>query len=257
MVDTIAFVVAIAAGCRGVWSPCGLSMLSTITPIGERGRGHRYATTARWYIVGAIAGGASLGLACAMPAAVLRGGGAVRLVLVAAAALVAVASDARVTRWLLPMHRRQVNERWLDQYRSWVYGAGFGWQIGVGFATYITTGAMHLLALVLVLASPTVAVAAGVVFGLTRGLAVLLTRRVRSAASLHELHRRVQERGPALHLAVVAVEALCATGAAIAVDGRFGAVVALIGAALVDHARRHPSLVCDLDAARRRVAAPR
>ena len=30
----------------------------------------------------------------------------------------------------LPSHTRQVNEAWLDEYRGWVYGGGFGWQIG-------------------------------------------------------------------------------------------------------------------------------
>ena len=44
-----------------------------------------------------------------------------------------------------PIHRRQVNERWLDQYRSWVYGSGFGWQIGNGLSTYITTAAVYLM----------------------------------------------------------------------------------------------------------------
>ena len=34
--------------------------------------------------------------------------------------------------FILPVHHRQVNERWLDQFRPWVYGAGFGWQIGDG-----------------------------------------------------------------------------------------------------------------------------
>ena len=43
-------------------------------------------------------------------------------------------------------------ERWLDQYRSWVYGAGFGWQIGVGFATYIMTTAVPITLALAVLA---------------------------------------------------------------------------------------------------------
>ena len=47
-----------AAAARSTWSPCGLSMLSSITPFGEHGRRHRYAVTATWYLVGAVAGGA-------------------------------------------------------------------------------------------------------------------------------------------------------------------------------------------------------
>jgi len=36
--------VAISAAARSTWSPCGLSMLSSLTPLAERGRGHRYRT---------------------------------------------------------------------------------------------------------------------------------------------------------------------------------------------------------------------
>jgi len=43
------------------------------------------------------------------------------------------------------LHTRQVNDEWLARFRPWVYGAGFGWQIGVGFATYIMTGGLYLM----------------------------------------------------------------------------------------------------------------
>ena len=43
-------VTAVAAAARSTWSPCGLSMLSSITPFGEHGRRHRYAVTATWYL---------------------------------------------------------------------------------------------------------------------------------------------------------------------------------------------------------------
>ena len=62
----LASVVAVAAAIRSTWSPCGLSMLSTITPIGERGRNHRYDSTATWFVLGAVLGGATLGLGTAV-----------------------------------------------------------------------------------------------------------------------------------------------------------------------------------------------
>jgi hypothetical protein len=31
-----------------------------------------------------------------------------------------------------PSWQRQVDERWLTTYRGWVYGAGFGFQLGAG-----------------------------------------------------------------------------------------------------------------------------
>ena len=54
---------AVSAALRGMWSPCGLSMLSQLNPVTERGRGHRFALTAAWYVLGAVVGGAALGAA--------------------------------------------------------------------------------------------------------------------------------------------------------------------------------------------------
>ena len=45
--------VAVAAAARSTWSPCGLSMLSSITPLAERSRGHRFGVTATWFVLGA------------------------------------------------------------------------------------------------------------------------------------------------------------------------------------------------------------
>jgi hypothetical protein len=227
-------------------------MLSTITPIGERGRGNRYATTARWYVAGAALGGLCLGGAGAVLALVVGRHGDARLVVIALAAIVAAASDARVGGLTLPTHRRQVNERWLDQYRPWVYGGGFGWQIGTGLATYITTAAVYLLVLVIVVGGdPALALGGGVAFGTTRGVAVLLTRRVRTAQDLSRLHAGVQAAGPALHDAVLAVEVAVAAVAAWSTAIPFGVVVACAGALVLVHSRRHRMLVCDLDADRR------
>ena len=99
----------------------------------------------------------------------------------------------------LPTHRRQVNERWLDRYRPWVYGAGFGWQIGCGLATYITTAAVYLMIVLGALTgTPMVALAVGTGFGVIRGLAVLLTRHVTGPAELRSFHRRFAELGPVM-----------------------------------------------------------
>ena len=42
LIAVLAGVVAVAAAIRSTWSPCGQSMLSTITPLGEAGRGNRF-----------------------------------------------------------------------------------------------------------------------------------------------------------------------------------------------------------------------
>ena len=122
-------------------------------------------------------------------------------------ALVAAASDTGVGGRRLPIHRRQVNERWLDHYRSWVYGAGFGWQIGTGLATYITTAAVYLMVVLGALtADPLAALAIGTGFGTVRGLAVLMTRHLTSPSALRAFHRRFATIGPAVGRAVIAVE---------------------------------------------------
>lgn len=212
---------ATAAVARSTWSPCGWSMLSTITPVGEWGRGNRYGNTAAWFVAGATLGGVMLGgLAAAMAAGVaaLHLSRSTVLVLAGTGALMAAAGDSGLGGVEFPVFRRQVNERWLDQFRSWFYGAGFGWQIGVGLATYIMTAAVFLLvALGALSGSPLIAVTIGTWFGLGRGMAVLLTRRLTTPEALRAFHRRFDALGPPVRTAVVAVEmavALIAAGLA-------------------------------------------
>jgi hypothetical protein len=185
---------AVVAAVRSTWSPCGLSMLATITPIAERGRGNRYRTTATWFVLGSVLGGASLGVVMALLASAVGAlgvSGTELASVAAAAAAITFAADARIGGFRLPVHCRQVNERWLDQFRPWVYGAGFGWQIGAGLATYIKTCAVYLMIVLAALTGrPELALLVGVVFGLVRGLAVFLGRRITSTAALADFHRR-------------------------------------------------------------------
>lgn len=241
---------AVTAAVRGVWSPCGLSMLSTITPIGERGRGNRYATTAAWYVAGSTVGGLTLGLVVAAGAALVPAG-FTEAPLLAVAALVAVASDLRLGGFQVPIHRRQVNERWLDVYRPWVYGAGFGWQVGSGFATYIMTAANHLLVVALLVnGSVPLALGTGLLFGLVRGLAVLLTRSATSAAALLAVHERVHRVGPSCRWAVLAAEGAVAVAAAALVAPWVGGVVLVGVLAAAWSTRTRTVAVCSLDVQR-------
>ena len=141
-------------------------------------RGHRFWVTAVWFVVGAIAGGATLGLLAAALAAMV---GALSLSTGVSATLggivvgVALASDVRLGGFRIPGNTRQVDENWLSAYRPWVYGIGFGWQIGVGVATYIMTAAVYAMVLLAALsANPLLAFALMTLFGLVRGLAVFL-----------------------------------------------------------------------------------
>jgi hypothetical protein len=232
-----ALLVGVAAAVRSTWSPCGLSMLSTITPLAERAKGHRYGATCTWFVLGATLGGLALGTLAALPAALVGhlapSTGTVALV-GSAAALVALVSDSGLAGVRLPVHYRQVNERWLDAYRPWVYGVGFGVQIGCGLATYITTATVYLFVVLGALTgSPAVAVALGGLFGLVRGLAVLLTRRVTAPPDLLAFHRRFASALPGAEWGVRAAAAVAAVVLGIVAGPPAGLVAAVLVVATV------------------------
>jgi hypothetical protein len=237
--------VVAGAAARGTWSPCGLSMISAINPLSERSRGYRYWLTTLWFIAGSVVGGAALGLGSAGLAFLLRPLTDHRpavLVLAAAASLLALAADLRVAGFQLPVHPRQVNELWLMRYRRWLYAAGFGVQIGVGFATYIMTAATYLVVVLAGLTgSPAWALLAGVLFGLIRGLAVLLSSRCRTPGALHRLHARLSSLEPASLRAVSGMElavAIALGSAAGSVAGLGAASAALLLLVIAPRRRR-------------------
>ena len=145
LVLAVAAVIAIVAAACSTWSPCGVSMLATVTrwPNAAVAIGtvppRRGSWPAPWRR-------ATLGL-CSALAAALRAAGASAAVSPewpAAPPPSPRRAGAALGGLHLPPTRRQVNERWLDQFRLWVYGAGFGWQIGTGLATYVKTAAVYL-----------------------------------------------------------------------------------------------------------------
>lgn len=238
LITLLAVVVAVAAAVRSTWSPCGLSMLSTITPMSERGRNHGFAGTATWFVVGAVAGGATLGLLTATLAAGVAALDLSTSAVLGTAAVLAVVtatSDLGPFGLHLPFHTRQVNERWLDQYRAWVYGSGFGWQIGVGLATYIMTAAVYLtIALAALTADPLVAFGIAVLFGFVRGTAVLLSARLDTPDALRAFHRRFAELAQPVRLAVIGIQFVVAAVAAGAAWGPVApALLGIIGTAAV------------------------
>ncbi|HEY8624755.1 MAG TPA: hypothetical protein VIL82_02015 [Solirubrobacteraceae bacterium] len=165
-------------------------MLASITPLGERGRhGHWGVTVSAFLIgsgvtgvlIGALAGGAG---ALLIPASV---GAQPRLTALALSVLVALGLDASGA---VPGPGRQVNERWLEEYRGWVYGLGYGAQLGAGVLTVVTSAATYV-ALLAALISGGAGRGAAVVglYGVLRGLTPLAAARVRSPGQLVALHR--------------------------------------------------------------------
>jgi hypothetical protein len=167
-------------------------MLASITPLGERGRGRRWGITVSAYVAGSAAGGALVGALAGAIGSVLLGSASpdARLAVVCASLAIGVAADlAGVT----PGPRRQVDERWLDRYRGWVYGAGFGFQIGTGVMTVVVTAAVYVaLAAAVATASPLAGAALGLAGGLLRGSIVLATARVHTPAALVRFHARMR-----------------------------------------------------------------
>jgi hypothetical protein len=238
LIVTFGIVIALVAAVRSTWSPCGLSMLSQLTPMAEAGRGRAFGKTAAWFVAGAMLGGCTLGAAIAVGAdlcAASRLGTTAAVALVAISALAAAAVDARVLGFGPPFVRRQVNQDWLLEYRSWVYGGGFGWQIGAGITTYVMTAAVPLMIVIGVLgARPAAAFGIGLLFGFVRGLAVLLTARLRSPAALTSFHRRFAALAEPVRRAVIAVEVAVAVSAAwIATSPPVAVVVTLAAVAML------------------------
>ncbi len=189
-------------------------MLTSITPLGERGRGNRWGLTVTAYAVGCLLGGATTGallgalgvLLPTLPALGLAG----------AVCLLAAALDLR-PRWL-PVGRRQVDEDWLGRYRGWVYGAGFGYQLGLGVVTIVTSASTFaLLAIALLTQSVPAGTLVGAVFGAARALPALLLRRVDSHADLRSLARGLERRAPLASRTTVV--ALVAGGAVLLAGG--------------------------------------
>jgi MFS family permease len=215
LVFALGVIVAFGAAARSTWSPCGLSMLSTITPITEQARGRRYAATVPWYLLGAVAGGATLGGVAAlvsMPVGAVDIPEMTVFAVIGLFAVVSIFSDLGVKGFRLPRHGRQVDRLWLDHYRSWVYGTGFGWQIGVGLATYIVTTAVYLTVLIAVLTgSPLQALTIGLVFGGVRGLAIFLGAGATTLEWLHALHRDLTRWEPQSRAIMFTIQAVVAT----------------------------------------------
>jgi hypothetical protein len=167
-------------------------MLASITPLGERGRQSKWGVTVVAFLLGAVGAGAAAGalLGLAGSWAVSGLGSHARLALLAGAALIALALDASPRK--VPGPRRQVNERWREQYRGWVWGGGYGAQLGLGVTTVVHSAATYLAlgAAFLATGAGRGAVIVGV-FGLMRGVQPLTTWGVRGPAELVSFHVRL------------------------------------------------------------------
>jgi hypothetical protein len=187
-------------------------MLASITPLGERGRHSRWGPVVAVFTLAATLAGAAVG-ALAGGVGRLAGGpwGAEATAWALAAVLAgALALDAGARRGRrVPGPRRQVDENWLTRYRGWVYGAGYGAQLGAGVVTIVPTAAVYvMLAAAVLSAEPASGALAVACFGAGRGLGLLVARRVRHPGALLALHRRLERGRAPVQRAVLSGEAL-------------------------------------------------
>lgn len=185
-------------------------MLASIHPLGERARNMRWGVTAGAYVIGSTAAGATLGGLLGLvgkAAHALTGHQRLVAVVLVAACAGAVALDLGALGLRIPTLRRQVNEDWLNRYRGWVYGLAFGFQLGLGVVTIVTTATIYLAFTAAFLAGMSGWALGGAVigaaFGLFRSAPILLVARVRSPEQLRATHRRLQAAAPAWHALAV------------------------------------------------------
>lgn len=186
-------------------------MLASIVPLVERARNQNWGLTVAAYVVGSVVGGALLGATSGLLGAIVLGHGGVDrpgvLVALALSAAIGATIDLGVAGLRVPTVRRQVNEDWLHRYRGWVYGFGFGVQLGVGVVTIVTSAIVYLmLVLAFLTASWPGAAVIGGVFGLARALPIVATAGIATPARLREFHRRMQRRASLASRATVGVQ---------------------------------------------------
>ncbi len=185
-------------------------MLASITPLGERGRRSSWRVTVGAFALGATAAGALLGAALGALGGLLSGSDGAGWRLAVLGGVLALGAGMEIARGgrRLPGPRRQVNEDWLGAWRGWVYGAGFGAQIGAGVLTVVNSAAVYA-ALVAAALSGTagrgaVILGAG---GLARGAIPLLAAHVRRPDQLTAFHRRFARRARPVARGVLGAEA--------------------------------------------------
>jgi hypothetical protein len=186
-------------------------MLASIHPLGERARGHRFSVTVTAYTIGSTLGGAAFGallgaagqLVFGDSALGLRGG---VLAVGAVAAAILDGGRKRIRSW-----HRQVNEDWLTSYRGWVYGLGFGAELGIGVITIVTSASVYLTWLAaFVVAKPWVGALIGAGFGVARAVPVLAGGVVTSPAAIGARVRRLHAWDGRFRVVTVGAEATAA-----------------------------------------------
>ena len=185
---------ALVAGATGAWSPCGFSMVETLSPGGYAGRLRTTIVSCLTFTAGALAGGAITFGGLALLGHALGARGTAAAGVAALAAVAAAGGEARVLR-IVPQVRRQVPESWRRVLPVVLAAGGYGVLLGLGFTTFILTFAVWALAAVSVaLGEPGLGLLVGLCFGAGRALPVLLLAPLAGTDSGHAAAAAMAER---------------------------------------------------------------
>ncbi len=214
---TLLAAAAVVAGITGAWSPCGFSMVETLSPAGYAGRRAVTVAACLTFTAGALAGGVLTFGGLALLGDALGAGGAAAAGVAAAVALAAAIGEARGTR-IAPQVRRQVPESWRRVLPVPLAAGLYGVLLGLGFTTFILTFAVWALAaLSVALGEPALGVAIGLGFGIGRALPVLALAPVADTEAGSRAHAAMAERPAILRgLRALDAAALLACAAALA-----------------------------------------
>jgi hypothetical protein len=198
-------------------------MLTSITPLGERGRNSRWGVTVGAFVIGSTVAGALLGGGLGGLGALLgppSSTSSIRLLVLVGAALIGVALDLKLGGLRLPSVARQVNEDWMRSYRGWVYGFGFGFQLGLGFVTVVSASAVYLAFLAAALSgSPSLGALIGATFGFTRAAIIFATAGIDTPGALIALGAKLEHRRRPTAAIAIATQAVLALAALLVVAG--------------------------------------
>ena len=168
--------VAFVAGVAGSWSPCGFSMIDTISAPRRR-TGLSCAT----FALGTCVGGTVTFTTLAAVGTAVRGTG---LALVTTAVVVAAALLELRAGAVFPQVRRQVPEHWRRVLPLPLATGLYGVLLGLGFTTFVLTFAFWALTgLSLLVATPLQGLAVGLAFGIGRAVPVALIAPVAHGAA--------------------------------------------------------------------------
>jgi hypothetical protein len=206
---------ALAAGVTGAWSPCGLSMVDTLSPAGYARSLRTSLAACTTLAVGALAGGALTFGGLALAGAALGAGGPAALGAAAVVAAAAAAAEARGLR-IAPQIRRQVPEAWRRELPVPLAAAGYGVLLGLAFTTFVLSFAVWALAAASVaLGDPALGLAIGLAFGAGRALPVVCLAPVAASDRGGAVTAAMCERA-AILLALRRVDALALAACALA-----------------------------------------